>query len=148
MGAVIYQCQGNKDLMHPVGFFSQKLSPAKRNYDIGDRELLAIKAALEGWRYLLEGVIHPVLIYTDHKNLEYFRSAKRLKPRQACWALFFTCFCFHITPGSKNIKPNALSRMFDNPRYLSVPDTILPASNFLLLQMDLLSLIKEASMDS
>ena len=80
VGAVISQRLGNKDLVHPVGFFSRKLSPAERNYDVGDRELLAIKAALEEWRYLLEGAAHPVLIYTDHKNLEYLRTAKRLKP--------------------------------------------------------------------
>lgn len=79
----------------------------------GDRELLAIKSALEEWRYLLEWVAHPILIFRDHKNLEHLRTAKRLRPRQARWALFFSRFTFHITyrPGSKNGKPDALSRM-------------------------------------
>lgn len=150
VGAILSQRKGSKDVMHPVGFFSRKLSPAERNYDVGDRELLAIKTALEEWRYLLEGAMHPVLIYTDHKNLEYLRSAKRLKPQQARWVLFFSRFSFHITyrPGSKNIKPDALSRMHDNPKDLSTPETILPANNFLLLQTDLLSQIKEASSES
>ena len=89
VGAVLSQRQGTKDLIHPIAFFSRKLSSAERNYDVGDRELLAIKAALEEWRYLLEGAVHPILIFTDHKNLEYLRSAKRLRPRQARWALFF-----------------------------------------------------------
>lgn len=62
--------------MHPVGFFSRKLSSAERNYDVGDRELLAIKVVLEEWRYLLEGAAHPVLIYTDHKNLENLMSTR------------------------------------------------------------------------
>lgn len=57
--------------MHPVAFFSCQLSPAERNYDVGDQELLAIKVALEEWRYLIKGATHPILIYTDHKNLEY-----------------------------------------------------------------------------
>lgn len=48
----------------------------KRNYDVGDRELLAIKAALEEWRYLQEGAAHPILIFTDHNNLEYLRTAR------------------------------------------------------------------------
>lgn len=150
VGAVISQRQGSKDQMHPVGFFSRKHSPAERNYDVGDWELLAIKVALEEWRYLWEGAFHPVLIHTDHKNLEYLRSTRRLKPRQARWALFFSRFCFHITyqPGSNNIKPDELSRMYDNPKDLSVPDTILPTGIFLLLQTDLLSQIKEASTDS
>lgn len=78
VGAVLSQRQGAKALLYPVAFFSQKLSTAERNYDVGDRELLAIKAALEEWRYLLEGAAHPILVYTDHKNLEYLRTAKRL----------------------------------------------------------------------
>ncbi|KAI2654616.1 Transposon Tf2-8 polyprotein [Labeo rohita] len=52
------------------------LSPAERNYDMGNRELLAIKLALEEWRHWLEGSKHPFTI-TDHKNLQYIREAKR-----------------------------------------------------------------------
>ncbi len=39
----------------PVRVFSHRLSPAERNYDIGNRELLAVKLALEEWRHWLEG---------------------------------------------------------------------------------------------
>ncbi len=28
---------------------------------------------------------HPFVVYTDHRNLEYLREAKRLNPRQARW---------------------------------------------------------------
>ncbi|KAK5885832.1 hypothetical protein CesoFtcFv8_016929 [Champsocephalus esox] len=100
--------------MHPCAFFSRKLSPAERNYDIGNRELLAVKLALEEWRHWLEGAEQPFVVWTDHKNLEYIRSAKRLNSRQARWALFFTRFDFSLSyrPGSKNIKPYALSRQF------------------------------------
>ncbi|XP_077306266.1 uncharacterized protein LOC143925677 [Lithobates pipiens] len=127
VGAVLSQRQGPKSLLYPVAFFSRKLSEAERNYDVGDRELLAIKAALEEWRYLLEGASHPILVYTDHKNLEYLKSAKRLKPRQARWALFFSRFVFHITyrPGSKNVKPDALSRMYNEPTELGALKTYL-----------------------
>ncbi|KAI2644484.1 Transposon Tf2-6 polyprotein [Labeo rohita] len=97
--------------MHPCAFFSRKLTPAERNYDVGNRELLAMKLALEEWRHWLEGAKHPFTILTDHKNLEYLRTAKRLNPRQARWALFFTRFQFTVTyrPGSKNIKADSLS---------------------------------------
>lgn len=116
---------------------------------MGDRELLAIKATLEEWRYLLEGAAHPILVYADHKNLEYLRTAKLLKPRQARWALFFTRFSFHVTyrPGSKNTKPDALSRMFSDPKTTASSDTILPAGNFLLVQEDLLARLKQASIN-
>lgn len=49
VGAVLSQRQGAKALLHPVALFSRKLSAAERNYDTGDRELLAIKSALEEW---------------------------------------------------------------------------------------------------
>ncbi|KAK3548457.1 hypothetical protein QTP70_013156 [Hemibagrus guttatus] len=83
VGAVLSQQQGNPSRLHPCAFFSHKLNPAERNYDIGNRELLAIKLALEEWRHWLEGARHPFLVLTDHKNLEYLRAAKRLNPRQA-----------------------------------------------------------------
>ncbi|XP_052318652.1 uncharacterized protein LOC127907463 isoform X1 [Oncorhynchus keta] len=63
---------------------------ANRNNDVGNREHLAVKLALEEWRHWLEGAKEPFFILTDHLNLEYIRTARRLKPRQARWALFFT----------------------------------------------------------
>lgn len=71
VGAVLSQRKGSKALLNTVAFFSHKLSSAERNYDVGDRELLTIKVALEEWQYLLEGAAHPILVYTDHKDLEY-----------------------------------------------------------------------------
>lgn len=44
-------------------------SPAE-HYDIGNRELLAVKLALEEWRQWLEGAKKPFLLWTDHKNLD------------------------------------------------------------------------------
>uniref|UniRef100_A0A9J8BTX3 ribonuclease H n=1 Tax=Cyprinus carpio carpio TaxID=630221 RepID=A0A9J8BTX3_CYPCA len=106
VGAVLSQQQGNPSRLHPCAFFSRKLIPAEVNYDIGNRELLAINLALEEWRHWLEGAKHPFLVLTDHKNLEYLRVAKRLNPRQARWALFFTRFHFTISyrPGAKIVK--------------------------------------------
>ncbi len=135
VGAILSQQQGNPAKLHPCAFFSRTLSPAEHNYDIGNRELLAIKLALEEWRHWLEGAQHPFTVLTDHKNLQYLREAKRLNPRQARWALFFTRFNFTITynPGHKNIKADALSCLHapveeeDPPEssslkvYLSVP---------------------------
>uniref|UniRef100_A0A8C5PUW8 ribonuclease H n=1 Tax=Leptobrachium leishanense TaxID=445787 RepID=A0A8C5PUW8_9ANUR len=79
-GAILSQRQEEDDRLHPVSFLSRKLQAAERNYDVGERELLAIKHALDEWRHLLEGTLYPITIYTDHKNLEYLRTAKRLKP--------------------------------------------------------------------
>lgn len=51
--------------------------PAEKTYDVGNKELLAVKVALEEWRHWLKGARQPFLVWTDHKNLEYIRSAIR-----------------------------------------------------------------------
>ncbi|KAK3566461.1 hypothetical protein QTP86_033942 [Hemibagrus guttatus] len=126
LGAILSQRHGEPGKLHPCAFYSRKLTAAEANYDVGNRELLAIKAALDEWRHWLEGARHPFQVLTDHRNLEYLRGAKRLNPRQARWALFFTRFQFMVMyrPGSKNGKADALSRRFELPAipsYLSHP---------------------------
>ncbi|XP_077137060.1 uncharacterized protein LOC143794136 [Ranitomeya variabilis] len=115
-GAVLSQ-KTPEGLTAPCGFFSKAFSPSERNYTIGDRELLAIKLALGEWRYLLEGSVHPFVIFSDHKNLTYLQTAQRLNPRQARWSLFFARFEFELRfrPGNKNIRADALSRSFQSP---------------------------------
>lgn len=54
VGAILSQRFAESPKLHPVAFFSLKLSPAERNYDVGNRELLAIKLALEECRHWLE----------------------------------------------------------------------------------------------
>ncbi|KAI3373264.1 hypothetical protein L3Q82_006566 [Scortum barcoo] len=78
IGAVLSQRFPADNRIHPCAFLSRKLSAAERNYDVGNKELLAVKAALEEWRHWLEGAEQPFIVWTDHKNLEYLKSAKRL----------------------------------------------------------------------
>ncbi len=127
MGAVLSQQQGNPARLHPCAFYSRKLSPAEINYDIGNRELLAIKLVLEEWRHWLEGAAQPFTVFTDHKNLQYLREAKHLNPRQARWTLFFTRFNFTISyrPGSRNVKADALSRIQGAVEGSEEPENIL-----------------------
>ncbi|KAK3507868.1 hypothetical protein QTP70_002197 [Hemibagrus guttatus] len=129
---VLSQQQGSPRTLHPCAFFSQKLSPAEVNYNIGNRELLAIKLVLKEWRHWLEGAKHPFVVLTDHKNLEYLQAVKRLNPRQARCALFFTKFQFTISyhPGSKNVKPDALSQLHDRDEPSDEPEPILPEKLF------------------
>jgi hypothetical protein len=48
------------------------------NYEIHNKEFLAIVDSFRGWRYFLEGAVHSIIVYTDYKNLEYFISARVL----------------------------------------------------------------------
>ncbi|KAI2644394.1 Transposon Tf2-11 polyprotein [Labeo rohita] len=79
VGAVLSQTVGDPPLLHPCAFYSQNLSPAEQNYDVGNRDLLAIKLSLEEWRHWLEGSKHPFTI-TDHKNLQYFLEPEPIIP--------------------------------------------------------------------
>ncbi|KAL0186579.1 hypothetical protein M9458_018249, partial [Cirrhinus mrigala] len=130
VGAVLSQRQGEPPKLFPCAYYSHKLTPAECNYDVGNRELLAIKLALEEWRHWLEGAKHPFTVLTDHRNLEYLRSAKTLNHRQARWALFFTRFNFQVTyrPGSQNTKADALSRIHEPGRSARTPEPVLPTS--------------------
>ncbi|PHH49893.1 Retrotransposon-derived protein PEG10 [Ceratocystis fimbriata CBS 114723] len=66
------------------------------NYEIYDKELLAIIRCFEEWRPKLEGAPSPVKVITNHQNLEYFMSTKQLNRRQARWSEFLSRFNFHI----------------------------------------------------
>ena len=64
-----------------VAFLSKLLNETERNYEIHDKEMLAIIRGLESWRHLLEGVQSKFEIWTDYKNLEYFMKAQKLNWR-------------------------------------------------------------------
>jgi len=112
-GAVLSQQLTTNRKWHPVAFYSKSLSSVEQNYEIHDKEMLAIIRALEEWRHFLEGATHPVEIWTDHKNLEYFMMAKKLNCRQACWSLHVARFDFllHHRPRHAIGKLDALLRL-------------------------------------
>lgn len=146
VSAILSQYSENAAKPMPCAYFSKKLSPAERNYDIGNRELLAVKLALEEWRHWLEGARQPFLVLTDHKNLQYLKEAKRLNPCQARWALFFTRFHFHIAyrPGSKNTRADTLSRLHALEETPEEPEPILPTRLFVNpIQWDLDEMLRE-----
>ena len=100
-GAVLSQLSAEDEKWHLVAYLSKSLSETKRNYEIHDKEMLAIIRALEEWRHFLEGAPDKFEIWTDHKNLEHFMSAKKLNHRQARWSLTLARFDFvmHHRPG-------------------------------------------------
>ena len=82
MGGVLsMECRDR--LWRPVAFLSKSLNETERNYEIHDKEMLAIIRGLEAWRHLLKGAQYKFEIWTDHKNLEYFMKVQKLNQRQA-----------------------------------------------------------------
>jgi hypothetical protein len=111
LGAIISQF-GIDGLLHLVAFYSRKLTSAEINYQVYDKELLAIITTFEQWRPYLAGAQHRVQVMTDHKNLLYFTTTRTLNRRQARWSIFLADFDFEIQyqPGTQQRKADALSR--------------------------------------
>ena len=82
---------------------SKRHLPAECNYEIYNKELLAIVHAFEEWCAELKESPKPMKVISDHKNLEYFMTTKRLSRRQARWSEFLSRFNFKITykPGTQ-----------------------------------------------
>jgi hypothetical protein len=133
LGAVISQ-YGDDGLLHPVAFHSRKFGPAELNYEIYDKELLAIVDSLEQYRHMFEGLGHQIAIYSDHHNLLWFTETKVYNRRQARWAekLSKYDFVIHFRPGTQGGKPDALSRRPDYVSENSVrePSPVLKPSQF------------------
>ncbi|GAA5867358.1 hypothetical protein JCM5353_008820, partial [Sporobolomyces roseus] len=76
LGAVLSQRQDGR--LHPIAFLSRKFSPPELNYEVHDKELLAIVEACKAWRAYLSHTQEPSKIFSDHFNLKYFFSSKTL----------------------------------------------------------------------
>ena len=82
--------------LHPVAYRSKRFSGPELNYDVHNKELLAIVNAFEEWRAYLEGSRHPIVVYSDHKNLSYFTTTKKLNRQQVRWAELLASYNFQI----------------------------------------------------
>ena len=110
-GAVLTQLDSNGD-RHPVVFMSKMFTDTERRYEIYNRELLWIIRALKEWRHYIQGSGHTTIVFSDHKNLTYFRTAQKLNDRQARWSLYLSesdIKLIHLL-GLKMIQSDALSR--------------------------------------
>ena len=77
LGSCLSQPDAEEQL-HPVAYRSKKFSGLELNYDVHDKKLLAIVDAFEKWRAYLERSKHPIVVYSDHKNLLNFTTTKKL----------------------------------------------------------------------
>jgi hypothetical protein len=99
---------------HPVAFYSKSLQPAECNYEIHDKELLAIIHALCHFCHYLQGNEHTTRVFSDHVNLQYFTIKQILTQQQARWSLFLATFDYIIIPKPRKYnKADGLSRRPD-----------------------------------
>jgi hypothetical protein len=70
-----------EDRVQPVAFYSRKMTSIDLNYDIHNKEMLVIVSPFKERRIYLEGAEHPILVFSDHQNLEYLTTTKVLNHR-------------------------------------------------------------------
>ena len=114
LGSVLSQ-HGLDGRLHPLSFYSRKFTPPEINYEVYDKELLAIIVSLLVWRQYLLGAKQGIIIFTDHRNLVHFQTTQQLTRRQARWSQVLSEYNFVLEyrKGSLQGKPDALSRRVD-----------------------------------
>ena len=149
-GAILTQLNSNGD-RHPVAFLSQTFTNTERRYKIYDWELLGIIQALKKWQHYLQGSGHMTTVFSDQKNLTYFKMAQKLNDRQARWSLYLSEFDIKLIhlPGTQMVQSNALSQRPDHGINESTgreEQTLLPNDMFInLMDIDLQEWILNSS---
>ena len=105
LGGVLSQLQDDK--WCSVAFILCTMPDAELNYDIYNKGLLAIMYALKEWRPYLLHAREMFEIWTDHKNLSYFRKAQDLNSHQACWYLKILIICSTTSLECQTLKPTS-----------------------------------------
>jgi len=113
--AAILSIMTKDNEIHPVAFHSRTFSAPELNYEVHDKELLAIFEVFKIWRHYLEGSASPIDVVMNHKNLEYFSTTKILTRRQARWSEYLSQFnlVIRFRPRRLGTKPDALTRRWD-----------------------------------
>src|SRR5260221_3360003 len=137
--AVLSQVQAD-GTHQPIAFMSKGFSDVEHNYQIHNKEMLAIMCALDKWHHFLEGMTEKFEILTDHQNLAYFQDTQKLNCWQAHWSLFLSCFDFSLfhQPGWLMGRPDALSQRSDHPHRKddNTNITLLPSDVFKVRNME------------
>ena len=147
MAGIISQT-GADGILRPIAYRSKSMSKSKCNYDVHDKELLAIILALEDWRRYIKGSRQQTKILMDHKNLVPFMTKKRLNERQVRWKQFLSQFDFKIVyqPGKEGGKPDPLTRGLgylpaeDDERNTQMEQILLPEHYFENLKIEAMEL--------
>jgi RNase H-like domain found in reverse transcriptase len=138
VGAILLQEGGTTDQttnqklrLHPVAYYSATFTETEHNYDIYERERLAIIKAITHWRPYLIWTKEPFTILTDHTNLLHWKSPRKLNRRTACWhgELQDYNFKLHHVPGKLHTATGTLSRPLgankgkgDNQQMTMIPE--------------------------
>ncbi|KAF8688051.1 hypothetical protein RHS03_09830, partial [Rhizoctonia solani] len=126
-GSILSQRQEDSWL-HPLRFLSESFKGAKQNYNTHNKELLAIICSFEYWCIFLEGTLHPITMFTDHRNLEYWKESQMFNCRHGQWHLLPAGYNFQIVyqPRKLSGKPDALSHCSNHANVPPTNQTMFP----------------------
>jgi hypothetical protein len=131
LGAVLFQKEA-MGWQRDVAYLSKALSQTEQNYDIWDREFLAIVVAFRAWHHLLAGTKDPVQVLTDHANLQYYQHLQKINLQVAQYINFLEDFNYQLKhiPGIHNQadalshRPDHNNGMVDNKQVITLPDKL------------------------
>ena len=112
-GVLSIECENRR--WRPVVYLSKSLNKTEKNYEIHNKEILAVIMRLEVWKHLLKDTKLKFKVWTNYKNLEYFIKVQKLNRRQTRQTLYLFRFDFtlkHVL-GKRIDKTNSLSRRID-----------------------------------
>jgi hypothetical protein len=140
VGAVLLQ-EGDlnpctkKPTQHPIAYYSATFTPTECNYDIYERELLAVLKALKHWHPHIAATEIPVTVLTDHTNLTFWKNPQNVNRRVARWFAFLQDYNLVIqhVPGKLHAAADMLSRppAEDKGENDNTDLTLLPPSIFI-----------------
>jgi RNase H-like domain found in reverse transcriptase len=119
--------------LHPITYYSATFIPAECNYDIYERELLAVVKSLKHWRQHLGFTRHPFTIVTDHANLAFWKEPQDLNRCMARWHALLQDYWFNIqvTSGKLHMVADFLSHLpskdkgvEDNKQVVVLPEAL------------------------
>lgn len=107
---------------HPIAFFSKRLGPCEQRWPVHEKELLAIKTALEKWPPYLHG--RKFDVYTDSSACSWMLYHPRVSFKMARFLTFFSEYEFmlHHVQGRSNVVADALSRPPDPDQVVGTAD--------------------------
>ncbi len=114
IGAILMQ-KDDKNILHPVAYFSKTMNNVQRNYDVYNRELLGLREMFKHWRAYLHGMAHQVKVHMDHANLLFWKNLGDHNRRVVRWHSDLMDYDFQLVhiSGKKNRHADALSRCPD-----------------------------------
>ena len=99
-----------KNKLHPIAYYSRKLSQTEINYDVTEKESLAVVASLKHFRHIILG--HKLVVFTDHQAIQDIFKNPQQSGKRARWYILANDYdCeFRYIKGSKNVVADSLSR--------------------------------------